>query len=221
MKISCNIIADLLELYADSVVSEDTKNLVETHLSDCLTCREKLAEIKQSISIPAETIAEPLKFLSKKIRKRFVVGYVASLVLFLALFVGFRIFESSWLDDWEPPVPFEDITIYGVDVNDDIIHISQSFIYTAKTVHAVFCEDTKTAEYHFCFYGEEAKESLRTGDLTFKTYIDSAPMEIKTYDDFVISRYEVVAIYYCRDKSDNEGGGNVCRHTDTYLIWER
>ncbi len=32
-KISCNIIKDVLPLYLDDVVSEDTKNMVEEHLN--------------------------------------------------------------------------------------------------------------------------------------------------------------------------------------------
>lgn len=33
MKISCNIIEDLLPLYVDDMVSEDSRQLVEEHLS--------------------------------------------------------------------------------------------------------------------------------------------------------------------------------------------
>ena len=39
MKISCNIIEDLLPLYVDDMVSEDSRQLVEEHLKVCPTCR--------------------------------------------------------------------------------------------------------------------------------------------------------------------------------------
>ena len=35
MKISCNIIEDLLPLYVDDMVSEDSRQLVEEHLKAC------------------------------------------------------------------------------------------------------------------------------------------------------------------------------------------
>ena len=37
-KISCNIIGDLLPLYVDGAVSEETKKLVEEHLAECEDC---------------------------------------------------------------------------------------------------------------------------------------------------------------------------------------
>ena len=45
MKISCNIIEDLLPLYVDDMVSEDSRQLVEEHLQDVSRhaerCRKK------------------------------------------------------------------------------------------------------------------------------------------------------------------------------------
>ena len=38
-KINCNIIRDILPLYLDDVVCDDTKELVEDHLNVCDSCR--------------------------------------------------------------------------------------------------------------------------------------------------------------------------------------
>ena len=46
MKISCNIIRDLLPLYAEDLASEDTRLLVEEHLCDCETCSWELDSVK-------------------------------------------------------------------------------------------------------------------------------------------------------------------------------
>lgn len=40
MTIDCNVISDLLPLYADKVCSEESRRLVEEHLRDCPQCRE-------------------------------------------------------------------------------------------------------------------------------------------------------------------------------------
>ena len=42
MNISCNVMDDLLPLYAENMVSEDTSNLVRDHLAVCSVCREKM-----------------------------------------------------------------------------------------------------------------------------------------------------------------------------------
>ena len=44
MKITCNIIEDLLPLYIDDMVSEDSRQLVEEHLKECAACRKMLDE---------------------------------------------------------------------------------------------------------------------------------------------------------------------------------
>ena len=52
MKISCDIVRDLLPLYKDNVCSDASKDMVEDHLSGCENCRayyEKMsAELTKS-----------------------------------------------------------------------------------------------------------------------------------------------------------------------------
>ena len=38
--IDCNVIIDLLPLYKEEICSEETKELVEEHLSGCDSCRK-------------------------------------------------------------------------------------------------------------------------------------------------------------------------------------
>ena len=47
MKITCNIIEDLLPLYIDDMVSEDSRQLVGEHLKECAACRKMLDEMKK------------------------------------------------------------------------------------------------------------------------------------------------------------------------------
>ena len=42
MDVTCNVIEDLLPLYADGICSEDTKTIIEHHVAVCPECREKL-----------------------------------------------------------------------------------------------------------------------------------------------------------------------------------
>jgi len=44
--VSCNIIEDLLPLYREGVCSEQIKELIEDHMKDCPTCREKFDQMK-------------------------------------------------------------------------------------------------------------------------------------------------------------------------------
>lgn len=93
MKISCNIIEDLLPLYVDDMVSEDSRQLVEEHLKVCPTCRRMQEEImrenhltdvkKGSDSVQTNKMeAELLKKIRCKIRKKRIVSVSWQLPLF-------------------------------------------------------------------------------------------------------------------------------------------
>ena len=76
MKISCNVIEDLLPLYVDEAASEDSRQLVEEHLKGCPSCRKMLEEIKKDNQLgtdhrisPEENKKAELQSL-KNIRKR-------------------------------------------------------------------------------------------------------------------------------------------------------
>lgn len=81
MKITCNIIEDLLPLYVDDMVSEDSRKLVEEHLKECPACRKMQEEMMRENCLSAgrkdgnsaqinKTEAEPLKKIRRRIRKK-------------------------------------------------------------------------------------------------------------------------------------------------------
>ena len=45
-KVSCEIIKDMLPLYYDSVCSDDSKRMVEEHLSECNNCKVEFKKIE-------------------------------------------------------------------------------------------------------------------------------------------------------------------------------
>lgn len=48
-EISCNIIRDILPLYVDEAVCEETKELVEEHLFTCEDCRKEAEMMKKAL----------------------------------------------------------------------------------------------------------------------------------------------------------------------------
>lgn len=87
MKISCNIIRDLLPLYAEDMVSEDSKQLVDEHLCGCDDCVKELAVLKKPQKVPVETDVGSLKRVEETIRRRKVLTVMAVLMTVAALIV--------------------------------------------------------------------------------------------------------------------------------------
>ena len=92
-KISCNIIKDILPLYLDGVVSDDTRQMVEEHLRTCDQCREEAVTLKQDVVLPASKsvrLAETkvVKGLKRKLfRKKFLISAV-SVIITIAILAG-------------------------------------------------------------------------------------------------------------------------------------
>ncbi len=58
---SCNIIQDLLPLYLDDACSEESRQLVEEHLTQCAICRKQKKMMEQGIEFEEDFMAQNLK----------------------------------------------------------------------------------------------------------------------------------------------------------------
>ena len=47
MKISCDVIRDLLPLYVEDMLSNDSKNIVDEHIEQCESCRDELKNYQE------------------------------------------------------------------------------------------------------------------------------------------------------------------------------
>ena len=109
--INCNIIRDLLPLYEDNTVSEDTAELVRDHLKDCPACRKELQRMRTPVSVPPVTDAELLKqFLDgiKKARRKRILIALCVIAALAALAAAFCLWYTR-------PMSFADLSP-GVDL---------------------------------------------------------------------------------------------------------
>ncbi len=96
-EISCNIIRDLLPLYVDEAVCEETKELVEEHLFTCEECRKEAEMMKKSVVLPVHETVRKLdqaalktwknKWLTKK-GKIGVLSALATLGVMAGIYSG-------------------------------------------------------------------------------------------------------------------------------------
>ena len=85
MNKDCSIVQDLLPLYAEDMLREETKEFVDGHLVQCEACRTELTALRAEVA-PASVSAQPLRDLKKQLqRKRFTAVLLAvTLALTLA-----------------------------------------------------------------------------------------------------------------------------------------
>lgn len=93
---NCEIIRDLLPLYADEICSESSKQLVEEHIAACESCKNELEDYRYNTGIDNDEIDEKqaIQNFSKKLKKSNLKKTVISVVLCLTLIfsVGYIMF---------------------------------------------------------------------------------------------------------------------------------
>lgn len=88
MKIDCEIIRDILPLYAEDLVSQPTRNMVEEHLADCDGCTKELEALRKPQKLPVQTDASGLKRVGQSIRRRRILAVMAILLFVATLIIG-------------------------------------------------------------------------------------------------------------------------------------
>ena len=97
MKHECDIVRDLLPLYAEKLGSEATTELVKEHLKGCPACRVELEKLREPVPAAPEidVDAEPLRRLKKALLRKKVQTVLCTSARLRLLGAGVPFFCSS------------------------------------------------------------------------------------------------------------------------------
>lgn len=85
MNKDCSIVQDLLPLYAEDMLREETKEFVEGHLAQCAPCRAELTALKAEDVTPASVSAQPLRDLKRQLQRKKLTAVLLAVALALTL----------------------------------------------------------------------------------------------------------------------------------------
>lgn len=122
-KNECNIVRDLMPLVLDRAASDDSHELVETHIASCEECRKQYDGMKADLpeNIRAEyeeeqkQFADALKAVRKKKLKRRVCRVVlAALICMVAALIGLFAYDALF---WKMTVPVDN-SLYSLGMSE-------------------------------------------------------------------------------------------------------
>ena len=105
MKKECAIVQDLLALYEDDCLQEESRKMVEDHIAECQECRwvYEACEKMQDIQVTESDlqIQKSASQIMKKIKRRTTLKAVIAIVLIVAVLIGGHVFcnhitDSEW-----------------------------------------------------------------------------------------------------------------------------
>ena len=89
MKNECSIVKDILPLYVEGLISDETKEFVEEHLASCSECKDEADKISKPAALPSDVSAVPLITINKQLKAQriktsvFAVAVVAAIIISL------------------------------------------------------------------------------------------------------------------------------------------
>lgn len=95
MDISCDVIRDILPLYAEDLASPATRELVESHLSGCEGCSQELERLKEAQKIPVDTDVHSLRRVSAGLRNRRILTVVCVVMTLVSLIWSGMVFMTT------------------------------------------------------------------------------------------------------------------------------
>ena len=133
MRNECNIIRDILPLYVENMVSDDTVSFVEEHLESCPACRKELTELKKATEFAdtGKTVSDkyvneagPLKTLKKRMRRKQILTILLSFAVSVTL-IGSAVFI---LFIWGVPASSENFKLETEFQSSKTGYLNQSFV---------------------------------------------------------------------------------------------
>ena len=108
MKLECDVIRDLLPLYAEKLASPASSALVEQHLAACPACRAELEQMEKPVPVQPEPQPDaPLRSIRKTMQKKSIrIAAAAVLAVLCALGLVF------WMSGAKTPVTAEQAKIW-------------------------------------------------------------------------------------------------------------
>lgn len=87
MKITCNIIRDILPLYIENIASDDSCAMLEEHIDQCEECRNCHDEMTAFSKLPVDIDTSPLLKIKSTLRKKKIQTSIFSMMLSVVISV--------------------------------------------------------------------------------------------------------------------------------------
>lgn len=174
MKYPCNLIQDLLPLYYDGVCSEESKLIIEQHLSECTTCKEFYLAMHEAdefiidtpnLDIEHKKVASFKAVKKKLLKKQVFIVVIAFILLSILAFSVVGVLKNS-----VQIIPYEDnISVSMID--DSLIARLQGNVanhYKVKRVDITI--EGKVNTYLFFYLSGTKWDTLVTSKDVFSEY---------------------------------------------------
>lgn len=156
MKVTCNVIKDVLPLYIENMLSDDSCTMVEEHIEQCQECKNYLEEMRTFNEMPVDRNTSPLLKIKSTLRKKKIQTAIFSMMFSIMLFVITIAFLTApeYIPYSERSVTINDVgngsmlakfedTVYGYDINRYPTDDNTGYVYHITTWNSIWNRNIK------------------------------------------------------------------------------
>lgn len=143
MKITCNVIKDILPLYVENMVSEDTSNIVKEHINNCNNCKKELESMRHSINLPIDTDITPLRKIKASMGKKKIQTIVFTTMLTIAIIVAVIGFLTA-----PQYIPYHEGLVSFIENDNGLIIVTFSSQVTGYDISSYHSKEDDGFVYH-------------------------------------------------------------------------
>ena len=150
MKCKCGIIKDLLPLYVDQVCSEESNELIEEHLSECVNCKAYMDLLRKSQDVEAVAYDEEKENRKVKImlgiKKKMIYRNILVAALSILILVIAAISVMQYLKGTIVPIPETKQMEVLYENGDLVLNVTDAIWSDASGLRFTLTEAGKTYE---------------------------------------------------------------------------
>lgn len=212
-KNNCDIVRDLLPLYAEDMCSEESRKAVAEHLSECGECRKELEKINANVIIQADSDISAFKRIKKRamIEKVIISIISVAVILHIGWFAQFYMLNTDCTMDYKKFNLAENVWIEE-DENGGLWMCRKNAASSADFFYPTLLDKNGKHTFEDGFdknntvgYGV----TLRHRRIDNFATIDMLGKKERSYL-FNINEKHIEYVFYYDDKTDSE-----------YILWER
>lgn len=198
-KIECEIVEDLLFGYVDNTLNEESKKLVESHISECEECKEKLNEILEENKLNEKTQQKEIDYLRKVRTKSRIKSIFIAIGLIIVVLISIYLIKfikiSNIMGKAEKSLKSQNYYCEKQEkINDDTVSVTKTYYKDGKykKTNEIYSDNGKeiiSSEYGEV--GSNERKIVNEKDKIVTIYKDNISKALNKEENIKFNRFSI------------------------------
>ncbi len=160
-RVSCDVIQDLIPLYVEDMLSEDSRKLVKAHLDECEECRAYLNELQETSTLPPEIDITLFRKIQTNLQKKKWQAIVLATII--TLFIGTLTIVFMTAPEY---FPYSEEVVAVNEASNELVLVNFSDKVAGYNLNSYPGENGTGSVYHLTTWSTTWHELVDTEEIT-------------------------------------------------------